>query len=134
MTDIQEKAIEKIEKECREYMGNKHGNAVARPVADTLKQFCESNADFAAAVLGEDKHFADCIAAVVRGVSFALADIEAYRRAVRYFFPDADIKFDMRIILPGDVKKPVETVENLQLADVPADQSQNKIISLFDIL
>ena len=77
MTELQEKAIKKIEDGCRNYKGSKHGSAVVRPVADTLEQFCESNADFAAAVLGEDKHFADCIAAVTHGVGAAISDIEA---------------------------------------------------------
>lgn len=131
MTELQEKAIKKIEDGCRNYKGSKHGSVVVRPVADTLEQFCENNADFAAAVLGEDKHFADCIAAVTHGVGAAISDIEAYRRAVRYFFPDADVKFDIRIILPGLVDKPVETVENQPAAD---QGDAGEIISIFDIL
>ena len=131
MTELQEKAIKKIEDGCRNYKGSKHGSAVVRPVADTLEQFCENNDDFAAAVLGEDKHFADCIAAVTHGVGEAISDIEAYRRAVRYFFPDADVKFDMRIILPSLVDKPVETVENQPAAD---QGDAGEIISIFDIL
>ena len=131
MNDIQKQAIEKIKKESAEFKGDKHGNVVVRPVADVLEQFCENNADFAAAVLGEDKHFADCIAAVTHGVGEAISDIEAYRRAVRYFFPDADVKFDMRIILPGLVDKPVETVENQPAAD---QRDAGEIISIFDIL
>ena len=133
MTEIQNNAIEKIEDGCKNYKGDKRGNVVARPVADALKRFCENNAAFAAAILGEDKHFADCIAAVVHGVGAAISDIEAYRRAVRYFFPDADIKFDMRIILPGvpDVEKPVETVENHPAAD---QGDAGEIISIFDIV
>ena len=101
MTELQEKAIKKIEDGCRNYKGSKHGSVVVRPVADTLEQFCENNADFAAAVLSEDK------------------------------FPDADVKFDMRIILPGLVDKPVETVENQPAAD---QGDAGEIISIFDIL
>ena len=92
MTELKEKAIKKIEDGCRNYKGSKHGSVVVRSVADTLEQFCENNDDFAAAVLGEDKHFADCIAAVTHEVGAAISDIEAYRRAVRYFFPDADVR------------------------------------------
>lgn len=142
MTFTQMKAIEKIRRECEQYKGDRRGQIVARPVADTLVQFCEASTDFAEAVADEDKTFTDCIAAVVRDVGSALADIEAFRRAVGYFFPDADIKVDMRIILPGvpDVDSDVETVEN------PSDSGQaaanqgagesgaEKIISFFDIL
>lgn len=135
MNEIQKQAIEKIEQESRKYTGDQYGQAVYKPVADTLMQFCQ-NEQFATAIIDSDKTFSDCIKAVVKDVRGSLPDIEAYRRAVKFYFPTADIKFDMRIILSGeDVEKPVETVDNSQeKTEAPADQSENKIISLFDIL
>ncbi|MBQ1349054.1 MAG: hypothetical protein IIY61_00170 [Ruminococcus sp.] len=136
MTDTQKIAVEKINQACKTYKGGRHGSVVARPVADTLMRFCEENEDFAAVIAETDKTFSDCIVEVVRGVGNAIADIEAYRRAVKFYFPEAEIIVDMRIILSGGgVEKPVETVDNSQEeTKAPADQSENKIISLFDIL
>lgn len=132
MTELQERAIEKIERESKGFKGDKYGSVVAAPTAETLEQFCEGSAAFAEAVLSEDKHFADCIAEVVKGIGNAISDLDVYKRAVNYYIPDASVKFDMRIILPGDVDKPVETVENSP--EQTAVSGENQIISLFDIL
>ena len=138
MTELQEKAIKKIEEGCRDCKGDKRGNIVARPVADKLVEFCSASEDFARAVCADDKNFSDCIAAVIHGVGSAIADIEAYQRAVSYYFPDAFIMVDMRIILPGaaNVDKPVETADNSGASANPStDQGDgDKIISFFDIL
>ena len=135
MNETQKQAIEKIEKETKEFKGNRYGQVIYMPVAETLKQFC-GNEQFAAAVLGSGKTLSECCKEVTKGVKGSLSDIETYKRAVQFYFPEADIKFDMRIILSGeDVEKPVETVDNSQTqAEAPADQGENKIISLFDIL
>ena len=136
MNDIQKQAIEKIEQESRGYKGNRYGEVVAKPTAEALKQFCESSEAFAQAVVNSDKSFSDCIGKVVEGITNATSDLDVYKRAVKFYFPNADIKFDMRIILSGeDVEKPVETVDNSnEKTDAPADRSENTIISLFDIL
>lgn len=136
MNEIQKQAIEKIKKESAEFKGNRYGEVVAKPTAEALKQFCESSEDFAQAVVNSDKTFSDCIGKVVEDITNAISDIDVYKRAVQFYFPTADIKFDMRIILPNDVNKPVETVENSEkITEAPADQSENnRIISLFDIM
>ena len=134
MTELQEKAIKKIEDGCRIYKGDRRGQVVAQPVAEKLKEFCKESEDFARAVCAYDKNFNDCIAAVIKGVGNSIEDIEAYQRAVSYFFPDAFIRVDMRIIIPGVpvVDKPVETVGNPESS---VDQGDgDKIISFFDIL
>ena len=132
MNDIQKQAIEKIKKESAEFKGDKYGNVVAAPTAEALEKFCEQSEDFAVAVLNADKRFSECISSVVKGVKASISDLEVYQKAVRFYFPKADIKFDMRIILPGDVDKPVETVENSP--EQTAVSGENQIISLFDIL
>ena len=137
MNETQKQAIEKIEKETKEFKGDKYGRVIYMPVAETLKQFC-GNEQFAAAVLGSDKTLSDCCKEVTKGVKGSLSDIEAYKRAVQFYFPGADIKIDMRIILSGAEEvvdeKSVESVENNLPESAPSNQSEYRIISLFDVL
>ena len=137
MNDIQKQAIEKIKKESKGYKGNWYGGVIAKPTAEALEQFCEISEEFAAAVVNSDKSFSDCIGKVVEGIKNAISDLDVYKRAVQFYFPTADVKFDMRIIISGEenVEKPVETVDNSQeKTEAPADESDNKIIALFDML
>lgn len=138
MNETQKKAIEKIYKEIEEFKGDKYGQVIYKPVAEALKQFCD-NERFAAAILESDKTLSDCCKDVTKGVTKSLSDIDAYRKAVQFYFPEANVKFDMRIILSGeDLEKTVETLETLK-GDLPEISSrethtEHKIISLFDIL
>ena len=136
MNDIQNQAIEKIEQEAKNHKGNRCSQVVCQPTAETLKHFCESSEAFARTIVESDKTLTDCLNKVIGHEVRAMSDFDVYKAAVQFYFPTADIKFDMRIILSGeDVEKPVETVDNSQeKTEAPADQSDNKIISLFDIL
>lgn len=72
--------------------------AMAGPVAETLENFCRQDAEFAQAVV-EGGSFAECMAAVEKNCGSALSDLEAYRRAVQFYFPGADIDVRMTIDL-----------------------------------
>ena len=43
--------------------------------------------------------FKDCMAAVAKGVGGSIPDLEAYRRAVRFYFKGADVHFHMELDL-----------------------------------
>ena len=43
--------------------------------------------------------FKDCMAAVAKGVGGSISDLEAYRKAVRFYFKGADVRFRMEIDL-----------------------------------
>ena len=53
--------------------------------------------EFAQAVCQSDRHFGDCLKAVVKGVTNSLSDIEAYTRAVQFYFPGATLSVKMLI-------------------------------------
>ena len=102
MKDI---AKEKIHKERTEVKGNQYAQAVAPFVADTLLVFIDENEVFAAAVAGSDKTLNECCSEITKDAKQYLSDIEVYKRAVQFYLPDADLKCEMRVVLPDGGKK-----------------------------
>lgn len=79
---------------------------MAGPVADALEGFCRQNGEFAQAV-AQGGGFTDCMRAVAKNCGSALSDIEAYRRAVQFYFPGAEVRVSMAIDLcPGVEEEP----------------------------
>lgn len=66
-------------------------------VKEKIIMFCTQSDEFATAVMSADKTFGDCMKAVSQNPGNGISDIEAYKRAVKYYFPDADIEFSMKI-------------------------------------
>lgn len=91
---------------------------MAGAVAKVLQDFCRQDAEFAQAV-AQGGSFADCMHDVVKGVDGYISDIDAYKKAVRFYFPGADISVQMKIDLIGDAaKKPVERAEEKKPAGI----------------
>ena len=74
---------------------------MAPAVAAVLKDFCEQDAEFAQAV-AQGGSFKDCMHAVAKGVGGSISDIDAYKKAVQFYFPGAEIRVQMSIDLIGD--------------------------------
>lgn len=104
---MKELAIAKLNKELAETKGNQYINAIKQPVRDALAEFCAQSDEFAQAVY-QGGHFKDCMGAVVKGVGQSISDIEAYRRAVGFYFPGADVRFQMSVDLCASVETPPE--------------------------
>ena len=66
-------------------------------VKEQIIAFCTQSSDFASAVMSSDKNFADCMKAVSKTPGNGISDIEAYKRAAQYYFPESDIEFSMKI-------------------------------------
>ena len=90
------KATEKIKAELGGITGQKE-NVIKSSVADALILFCEQNEEFDRAIEQSDKTFKHCIAWILRGIGTSISDIEAYRRAVEFYFPGAKIDMTMTI-------------------------------------
>ena len=75
--------------------------AISQAVIDALKDFCKQNAEFAQAVEQSDKTIEECLESCVKGVGNSISDIEVYKKAVKFYFPGADIKCVMTLDL-GD--------------------------------
>lgn len=79
--------------------------AIKGAVKNQLVSFCRQDDEFAQAVV-QGGSFADCLKYVASGVKGnAISDLDAYQRAVEFFFPGAKIRCEMTIDLVGDAAK-----------------------------
>lgn len=76
--------------------------AVASAVQEALESFCEQEPEFEQAIEQSGKTFQECLNEVVNGCESCLSDIEAYRRAVKFYFSTATVSFRMEIDLCGN--------------------------------
>lgn len=98
-----EEAITKLNEGLKNKM-ERYAEAMKRSVHDALAEFCRQDEEFAQAVANGGS-FTDCMKAVagcVKGNS--LSDMEAWGAAVRFYFPGAGIKCELRINLCAEVE------------------------------
>ena len=108
---MKDMAIARLDKELKELKpADQKIKAMKQAVHDALVEFCAQDGEFAQAVV-QGGTFTDCMAAVVKDVGTSISDLEAYRRAVQFYFPGADIKMQMSIDLcPQAVEPEAPTV------------------------
>ena len=87
--------------------------AVRDGVLNALKCFCSQSELFAKTIYESTKTFNECLKVVLDNHGNCLSDIEAYRRAVCFYFENADVSFEMQIHLPEENNKPSAVVLNL---------------------
>ena len=110
-----EQARERLEREDGQVKGPKE-IAMKEPVREALLEFCRQNEEFAQAV-AQGGSFVDCMTAVASGVGSSVSDLEAYRKAVRYYFDGAQVEYAMTIRLePADTARDRDSIV-LDLAD-----------------
>lgn len=103
-----ELAAEKIAKELKEFKGDRYGDAVKNFVASTLTNFCEQNERFAQVVYETEATLSDCCSKIMKNCGNHISDIDVYRGAVRYYFPNAEVHFTMTIDASGEMPTPEE--------------------------
>lgn len=135
-----DKALSKLKEELPGIKGQKE-SAMKNAVAEALESFCRQDESFAQAV-AEGGSFSDCMKAVAKGTGSSISDLEAYRKAVRFYFPQADVRFAMTVetgTKPAETgtqaaktgTKPSEPAA-IQTEDVPVPD--RKILDLTDFL
>lgn len=92
-----EQAREKLERGVKEVKGQKEG-AMKEAVQGALLDFCRQNGEFAQAVV-QGGSFPECMAAVAKGVGNSISDLEAYKKAVTFYFPGAELSMQLLIRL-----------------------------------
>ena len=111
MSDWNRQAADKLNREISGVKGLKE-TAMKQPVKDALLEFCKQDEEFAQAVV-QGGSFPDCMNAVAKDVGNSVSDLDAYQKAVAFYFPGADIQMTMRINLCASVEgtpaAPVET-------------------------
>lgn len=114
-----EAALKKLDE--KEVVGGKAG-IMAPAVVAALRDFCRQDAEFAQAV-AQGGSFKDCMAAVAKGVGGSLSDLEAYKRAVQFFFPGADVRMQLTIDLVGEAGR-----DNGRLIAAPTEEMGTGIV------
>ena len=114
-------ATEKLAKEVKAVAGNKE-KFMAAPVYEVMKDFCLQNEAFAKAVV-QGGSFVDCMKAVAKNVGNAISDVEAYKKAVQFYFPGADVKMQLTIELAGEKESGTSN-------EKPGTGSSNMILDL----
>lgn len=124
-------AIKKLSEEKKEFKGGRCATVMMPAVYNALVNFCEQDEEFAQAVAQNKKTFSDCLASVAKGAGEAISDIEAYKKAVRFYFPGADIKCTMAIDLVGAAASDTPPIELISNAEPPKKSVLN--MSLDDL-
>ena len=106
--DFSKLATDKIAKELSEFKGDRYGQAVKSFVASTLTNFCGQSQRFAQVEYETPATLSDCCAEIMKGCGSHISDIDVYRGAVRYYFPNAEIEFTLTIDASGDMPTPEE--------------------------
>ena len=98
-----EQAKARIEKEKSNFSNiSTHGKAVMPYVAEKLIDFAGQDDEFAQAIVQAKGSLAECCTEAVKQVKGNyISDIEVYQRAVRFYFPGADVRMELTIDLCG---------------------------------
>ena len=100
MTQVQIDAIKKLQdKAQKDGAVSEYATAVYDSVRDTLIGFCEQNAEFADAVLQQDKTLGECCGKIMLKCGSSISDIEVYARAVNFYFPGAKVEMKMTVYM-----------------------------------
>lgn len=99
--DWRAKAKAKLEAEDKLFKGGRAAKSVQSYVLRTLLGFVDQEPRFAEVVCNTQRTFSECCAAVVNNAGEVLSDLETYRRAVQFYFPNAEVSFSMNIKLTG---------------------------------
>lgn len=127
MRDMKEKALAKL---AAEYEKGKYGRAariMKQFVRDTLEMFIRQDDEFAQAV-AQGGTFEKCMEAVSKNVGEGIPDIDAYRRAVQFYFPGAVVQFEMKIqVNPHESGANGTPDDNANATDDNADTGEIKL-------
>ena len=99
----------------------------SRKECQAMNEWYEQAKSKLAQAVAQGGTFADCMKAVAKSCGSAISDLEAFRRAVRFYFPGADVKFHMTVNLCADV-------EAEAAAAAPVASTGPKILDLEDFL
>ena len=103
MNEWYEQAAKKLETEKKAGKFDRYANGMKESVCKKLEIFCRQDEEFAQAVV-QGGTFEDCMKVVAKNCGTCLPDEEAYRRAVQFYFPGADVHFHMELNLCASVE------------------------------
>ena len=116
MTDFYAAAKAKLLAEKKDVRGVAE-SVMKSAVCDALLHFCRQDAEFAEAVV-QGGTFTDCMKAVAQSVGSSISDLEAYRRAVGFYFRGASVRFEMHIQLVPEAEPQPESAKDSIVIDL----------------
>lgn len=122
-----EEARKKINEGKKDVKGQKEG-AMKNSVADALITFCAQD-DVLAKEIVDGGTFADCMKAVAKGVGSSISDLEAYKKAVKFYSPSAEVGFAMTIQRTADSDSVMSAGTEVEKTEHMAQEGR-KIIDL----
>ena len=112
-----EDAKKRLEEESKTGKFGAKAAAMKQAVKEALIAFCEQDEEFAQAVV-QGGSFTDCMAKVEKGVGNSISDLEAYKKAVQFYFLGAEVRFRMEIdVCPNRVQNHEKQELMLDLSD-----------------
>jgi len=103
MNEWYERAAKKLADEKKSGKYDRYAGVMKNAVCEALDGFCKQDGEFAQAVF-QGGTFEDCMKAVAKNCGSGISDLEAFRRAVRFYFPGADVRFQMSVNLCASVE------------------------------
>ena len=130
--DWRAKAKTKLEDENKAFKGSREARAVRDYILKTLICFADQEPRFAEVICNTKRTFSECCAAVVHNAGGTISDLDAYRRAVQFYFPNAEVEFIMNVKLTGaaptadEMQKPASIKPQEPAAPRPAAPAKSK--------
>ena len=101
-------AVRKLDAEKKDVKGQRE-TAMKGAVLAAVKDFCVQDEEFAQAVV-QGGTFAECMKKVAAGIGNSISDLDAYKKAVQFYFPGAEVKMQLTIDLIGKAAGETEAV------------------------
>lgn len=98
-----EQALEKLAAEKKTAKYDRYADIMKNQVCEALADFCRQDREFAQAV-AQGGTFEECMKEVAKNCGSGISDLEAFRRAARFYFPGAEVRFQMSIDLCGSIQ------------------------------
>jgi len=102
-------------------IGNKE-SAVSSYVHTVIQDACDQSEKFAEVVYKYKRTLADCLKEIMKNVGNAISDIDVYRRAIQFYFPNSDVSAVTTITLTGDA--PDESEINKEVPPEPVKKEK----------
>ena len=93
-----QQALDKLGAEYAAGRYDEYGEIMKARTLEALQDFCRQSEEFARAVV-DGGTFGDCMKAVAKNCGNGISDLDAFTRAVRFYFPTAEVRYSMHIDL-----------------------------------
>lgn len=92
---------------------------IQNEIIGALVEFCRQDSKLAEAIIKSDKTVYDCCAEIVSDTKAAqyISDFTAFSRAVKFYLPEVQIKFNMEIIRAEDTATEISLMDLLNLEE-----------------